>query len=93
MIIIRNIEDLAAHYGTTVDRLKRDVYKCTECGAWISWDDKYVTVGSIVEGSDAEFSNTFSFPFDTDSYDSWIDELEILVDEAWHEANDCDEEV
>lgn len=85
---IRNIEDLATYLGTTVDRLEHDVYKYTDCGAWITWNDESVTIGSIVEGSDAEFSETFSYPIDSVQIDIWFEELEELTDEAWHEAND-----
>lgn len=52
-----------------------------------------MTIGSIVEGSDAEFYQSFWFPVDTDVLDAWVNELEELCDEAWHEANDyLDEE-
>ena len=86
--IIACIEDLAKSLETTVDQLRHDMYKYTECGAWITWDNKRVSVGSIVEGSSAEFSNTFEFPFSICDFQSWVDELDILCDEAWHEAND-----
>ena len=86
---IRNIEDLASYLGTKVDSLEHDVYKYTACGAWIRWDSETVTVGSIVEGSDAEFSKTLAFPFESEAYEAWISELETLTDEAWTEAN-CD---
>ena len=89
---IRNIWDLAEYMNTTPGYMKRDVYDATECGAWIDWNDTSVTVGSIVEGSEAEFSNTFAFPFHASDYDTWMDELERLCDEAWHEANDEPEE-
>lgn len=88
---INNINDLAEYLGTTVDRLKRDVYKYTACGAWIDWDDERVTVGSIVEGSDAEFCNTMVFPFSSAEYEAWIADLEDLVDFAWREANNYEE--
>lgn len=88
---INNINDLAEYLGTTVDHLKRDVYKYTACGAWIDWDDERVTVGSIVEGSDAEFCNTMVFPFSSAEYEAWIADLEDLVDFAWREANNYEE--
>lgn len=34
----------------------RIVYKWTTCGAWVRFDEHGVIVGTIVEGSDAEFS-------------------------------------
>lgn len=89
---IRSIDDLAEYLNTTPKHLEHDVYKYTDCGAWIKWDDASVTVGSIVEGSDAEFDRSFSFPFMASDYDAWIEELEQLTDEAWHEANDEPEE-
>lgn len=87
---IRDIHDLASYLGSETEHLARDVYDNTACGAWIKWDMKKVQVGSIVEGSDAEFSNTFYFPFDSDGFNMYIEELEKLTDEAWHEANDED---
>ena len=91
-MIINNTNDLATYFGTTLDHLERDIYKYTECGAWITWTDSSVSIGSIVEGSDAEFSETFQFPVDSDEIDNWMEELEELCDEAWHEANDWEEE-
>lgn len=85
---INNIEEYASYLGIPVDSLKRSIYKYTDCGAWIDWDDNRVTIGSIVEGSDAEFSKTFLFPVEVSRIDNWLDELERLTDEAWHEAND-----
>lgn len=36
--------------------IARSLYKFTNCGAFIHFDDKGVVVGTIIEGSDAEFS-------------------------------------
>ena len=85
---INNINDLANYYGTEVKHLEHDIYKSTDCGAWIHWTDDKVSIGSIVEGSEAEFSRNFYYPFDSTELDNWFEELEELVDEAWHEAND-----
>ena len=86
--MIKDIYDLCIHLNTTVDSIVRDIYDSTECGAWIFWDDKAVTIGTIVEGSDAEFSNTLDFPFHENAFDSWVELLEEMANEAWHEAND-----
>jgi hypothetical protein len=32
------------------------VFKYTDCGAWIKFDAQGIMLGTIVEGSDAEFS-------------------------------------
>lgn len=90
-MVINNITDIVKGKGLeTADQLNHHVYKYTDCGAWIAWDDNSVTIGSIVEGSDAEFQKSFTFPVDSDELDAWITELEQLCDEAWHEANDDD---
>ena len=86
-MVIRNIEDFCEWCGTDVDHLERSVYKNTDCGAWISWDKNGIEIGSIVEGSDAEFDNSFEFPFESKEVEDWIEELEYLTDEAWREAN------
>ena len=79
---INNIEDYAKYLGTNVSQLERDVYKYTDCGAWIKWSDNDMTIGSIVEGSDAEFSYSFAFPTTTEEIDAWFDELERLTNET-----------
>lgn len=85
---IKNIDDLCVHMGVKDSgELAHDLYKYTECGASIDIQEDGVSVGSIVEGSDAEFYNKFCYPFESEELDNWIDELEILCDEAWQEAN------
>ena len=92
-MIINSITDIVKAKGLQhEDQLHRFVFKYTGCGAWISWDDKSVTIGSIVEGSDAEFSESFSFPVDSDVLDNWMVELDALCDEAWHEANETEDD-
>ena len=85
--MINSIEDLAMLYGVPVSGLKRALYKYTACGAWIEWTKRSVTIGSIVEGSDAEFSKRFEFPVTVEEIDDWLEELEELTDEAWTDAN------
>lgn len=88
---LNNITDVAEKWlGVSVSDLEKSLYKGTACGAWINWDDSKVSIGSIVEGSDAEFDETFLFPVESEALDDWLDELENLTDEAWKEAN-CSE--
>ena len=87
-MIINSVNDFCTHFGTDEKHLKRDIYKYTDCGAWICWDRLGMTIGSIVEGSDAEFSRLFIFPCTSEEVDNWLNELEVLTDEAWHEANE-----
>ena len=88
-MIISSIDDIVKGKGLeNAEQLNHYVYKYTDCGAWIAWDDNSVTIGSIVEGSDAEFSQRFLFPVDSDELDAWVTELEQLCDDEWHEANE-----
>ena len=90
-MVINNINDLSKYIGIGVEHLKRAIYKYTDCGAWIDWDSNGVAIGAIVEGSDAEFSRYFDYPFTSEAYENWLEELDVLTDEAWHEANDDEE--
>lgn len=52
------IETIANNIGVEAkpERIDRAIYKGTDCGAWVRFDEQGVMVGTIVEGSDAEFS-------------------------------------
>lgn len=52
------VETIANLYGCdeTAEAVNRAVYKNTDCGAWINFDETGIVVGTIVEGSDAEYS-------------------------------------
>ena len=90
---IHNIEEFAHAWGIEVKDLKRSLYKYTSCGAFIEWNEKSVEIGSIAEGSDAEFTATYDFPFRMKDIEAWIEELEVLCEKAWIEANGEDYEV
>jgi hypothetical protein len=64
---------------------------------WKALDELYVTepgvaaidkftIGSIVEGSNAEFSREFDVPCESAEINSWLEELEGLTDEAHDQA-------
>lgn len=91
-MVIQNIEDYAEYIGIETEHLKRAIYKGTACGAWIEWDEEKLMIGSIVEGSDAEFDRTFYFPVESEKIEAWFEQLEELTDEAWREANELEEE-
>lgn len=85
---IHNIEEFARYLETEVDSLERDIYDYTDCGAWIKWTNKEILIGSIVEGSDAEFScDPLVFPFDSKEYEDSINWLEEETSREWHKAN------
>lgn len=79
-------------------RIDKAIYKGTECGAWVQFDEHGIIVGSIVEGSDAEFSkrvNLEGIDFDTEGaeeelnrrfYEA-IDEINDLAVDHWNEIN------
>lgn len=89
--MIHNMIDLARHYGVdtsgtkaeVVKRLERAIYKYTNCGAWIQEKMDGVLVGSIVEGSDSEFSHFLSFPFNEEDFSNTILWLEDMCEEEW----------
>lgn len=85
---INNIMDFAEYKGTKVENLRRDFYKYTDCGAWIEYGVRGITIGTITEGSDAEFSITLKFPFTSDEYEKRENLLEELAYDAWREANE-----
>ncbi len=59
-------------------RVEKYVYKYTECGAWVAFKDlPNVTLGSIVEGSDADCTPiTLSWPFVEQDWWNALDEIE-----------------
>ena len=81
-----------------VSKIQRAVYKGTECGAWVQFDEKGIMVGSIVEGSDAEFSKRIDLSgVDISDEGStllnerfWaaLDEIDDLACAEWEEANE-----
>jgi hypothetical protein len=75
-----------------VERVKRDVYKYTDCGAWIAFEEKGITVGSIVEGVDEGTDTHFvPYPFTLAEYDTALDEVEKEASAIWNETHGCDD--
>jgi hypothetical protein len=90
---MKDLNELVVALGTTADMLFRDIYKYTECGAWIEVIDGGIKLGSIVEGSDAETqTHTLMYPFNMTDFDETIEFIENEADKLWHEANDEDGE-
>ena len=90
--VICSVEDLCKHLGTTPDRFARDMFKYTNCGMPIAWDDDKVTLCVYAEGADAEWSHDLFFPFTAGEFDRMVAVVEEESDELWHEWNDDDEE-
>ena len=96
--------DPTAHGKDTARLLDRALYKGTDCGAWVKFDAEGILVGSIVEGSDAEFSERVDVTGIEMSDEGevelqkrfWdtVERINQLACDAWDEANaetDADE--
>lgn len=90
--VICSVDDLCEYLGTTPDRLERDMFKHTECGMPISWNDEKVTLCVYAEGADAEWSHDLLFPFTAKEFNKMVDVVEAESDELWHEWNDDNDE-
>lgn len=75
------------------DRLKKAIYKGTDCGAWLDFSDTSVKVGSIVEGTDAE-TNVYELQYPFTLADFWqaAQAVEDEADEIWNDLYADDEE-
>jgi hypothetical protein len=51
------IKTIADNIGIAPDpeQIDRAIYKGTDCGAWVRFDEDGIMIGTIVEGSDAEY--------------------------------------
>lgn len=93
------LQELGEYFGCgpELSRIKRSIYKHTDCGAWLEIDDTGLHIGSIVEGSDAYVETS---PLTWGEYlnmepgalRAWLNQTIAYVEgEAaalWHEAND-----
>ncbi len=93
MTSIRNIGDVAElitdgmwdKNGDVENQIKNSLYKSTECGMWFSATPNGFEIGSIVEGSNAEFSESFTYPVNPTVLASVIDEIESQVEQVFQE--------
>lgn len=78
------IETIAQVYGCDADPdlISKMVYKYTDCGAWIKFDEQGILVGTIVEGDDAEFSKRIDL---TSIYPDDENSASLLIN-RFHEA-------
>jgi hypothetical protein len=66
----------------------RRIYKGTACGAWLRVKNAItITIGSIVEGSDAEFHQDLEFPFTEEDLSKCFQWLEDECSYEWDIAN------
>lgn len=69
--------------------IKRGVYKYTDCGAWIVFNEDGVKLGSIVEGSDNGGADSIDLTWKEIpiKFTSSLDEIERQCDLIWQWAN------
>lgn len=98
--IINSVADLYTSFISDTPRSKEDmqsairkaVYKGTTCGAWVAFNDAGVSVGSIVEGIDAETQvHTLTYPFNNVAFWAALDDVENEAQEIWDENNSEEE--
>ena len=91
--ILRNIGDVAElitdgmwnKRGDVENQIKNALYKSTECGMFFSATPNGFEIGSIVEESQAEFSESFTYPVKPSVLADVIDEIESQVDQVLQE--------
>lgn len=94
MASIRNIGDVAElitdgmwdKKGDVENQIKNALYKSTECGMWFAATSNGFEIGSIVEGSQAEFCEKFTYPVKPSVLADVIDEIESQVDQVLQES-------
>ena len=70
----------------TPSMISKMVYKHTDCGAYIHFDERGIVVGTIVEGSDAEYFKRINLTgIDTDD-----DGAELLRERFYEILDDCE---
>ena len=89
--VICSIDDLCDYLGTTPDCLERYMFKYTECGMPIAWDDQKVSLVVYAECADPEWSHDLLFPFTGKEFDNTVKVVEEESERLWHEWNDEDE--
>lgn len=69
------------------DLVRKHLFKFTSCGASCTFEPEGVVIHTIVEGSEAEFSEVLHYPFEAEAWWTALNELEVLAHEAWIEAH------
>jgi hypothetical protein len=90
--LIETIAKSAGIPGANPKDIDRAIYKGTACGAWVRFDADGIKVGTIVEGSDAEFSKRI----DLTGVDMSDKGEKLLCERFWaavQEAEDFSDEV
>jgi len=88
-------KEILNHFSAkTEEEAKRNIYKNTDCGAFIEFEKDGIVLGSIVEGSD-EGTTTFKLKYKDITEDKLEDILARIENEAsliWNWANEVGED-
>lgn len=78
--------------NNAISKIKKAIYKGTDCGAWVNFESDGVEVGSIVEGVD-EGTETFTlkYPFEIKKFWEALDEIEKDANRIWKETHGCED--
>jgi hypothetical protein len=89
MKTIKTEKDILSYLSAeNQEQAKRHLYKSTECGAWISFEEKGITLGSIVEGADYGIdTDALLYPFTSKEFEETIAYIECEAESAWIESN------
>jgi len=100
-MIFTSLKDVAIYFSVdetlpeaeVKSLIEKNVYKFTDCGAWIKFMDNGIELGSIVEGSDAEVSSDpLIYPFPEIDIEETIDYIEREASWLWTEANESEDD-
>ena len=91
--MIENQRDLLEHLcAEDIEQAKRNVYKYTDCGAWIEFNEDGILIGSIVEGCDFGTADYhLNYPFTEKRYSNCIEAIEKEASLVWDWANEVDD--
>jgi hypothetical protein len=91
--MIENQSDMLEHLcAEDIEQAKRNVYKYTDCGAWIEFNEDGIVIGSIVEGCDFGTADYhLNYPFTEERYSNCIEAIEKEASLVWDWANEVDD--
>lgn len=93
MTIVSYCDILSLFSAEDTDQAKRNLYKYTNCGAWITFEDDCIQIGSIVEGCDlGTHIYQLVYPFDDALFARCLAAIEKEADKLWHLANETDDD-
>lgn len=92
------INEIAHYLGIhpNEEAIGRAIYKNTDCGAWVKFEDTQIAVGSIVEGVDFD-AQTRYVPYNLAprllkrAFSEAVEAVEKECDEIWKDTHGCED--